>query len=134
MEGIFMVMTGGEAGMMGWVCGLRDPHRVRMRARTPHERNCMVRAADSRLRGDDGRRRGNCGRTEGPRKSMKIGRTLAAVSFDFGMGLYIRRTEAGCTTPCLRSGRTAEETGNGRYFHGNDGRSCGNDGLGVWAS
>lgn len=45
MEGIFMVMAGGEmgmteegAGMMGWVCGLRDPHLVRMKAGTLHER------------------------------------------------------------------------------------------------
>ena len=58
MEGIFMVMTGGEAmkgrsGMMGWVCGLRDPHLVRMKARMPHGKNCLVvRAADSRFTGN----------------------------------------------------------------------------------
>ena len=37
------------------------------------------------------------------------------MSFDFDIGLYIRPLKAGCTTLCLRSGRTE------MYFHSNDG-------------
>ena len=47
----------------------------------------VVRAVDSRLRGNDGKMGGNDGRLLGPRKGMKIGGTLAGVSFDFDMGL-----------------------------------------------